>query len=213
MYHHLRGELRELQPALAVLEAGGVGFEVKIPLSTYERLKGKADALLYTHLHVREDELKLFGFATRAERELFRLLLGVSGVGPTTALQALSASSPDELSLSIASGDLKSLQRMKGIGKKLAERLVVELRDKVASPGSGGGGLAGALPVSPGGATAARPALFERPEVNDAILALVSLGFERKSAEDRVLQVHAALSSREAAPPAERLIRECLRYS
>ncbi|MEE3181690.1 MAG: Holliday junction branch migration protein RuvA, partial [Planctomycetota bacterium] len=132
MYHHLRGKLIELSSLNAVVETSGVGWDVHVPLST-SSLLGEAlgeEVLLYTHLLVREDVLKLFGFLSTEERALFRLLLSVSGTGPAIALQALSAFTVGELISDLSSGDVNSLKRIKGVGKKLAERLVLELRDK-----------------------------------------------------------------------------------
>ena len=144
MYHHLRGRLIELGSLSAVVETSGVGWHVEIPLSTRSLIGDRLgeEVLLYTHLLVREDVLKLFGFSTLEERELFRLLLSVSGTGPKIALQALSAFTVKELIRDLGSSDVDSLKRIKGVGKKLAERMVLELRDKagvlqLGEPGSG----------------------------------------------------------------------------
>lgn len=215
MYHHLRGRVIELNPTSLVIEAGGVGYDVRIPLSTYDSLKGKQDVVVLTHLHVREDDLKLFGFASSPERELFRLLVAVSGVGPSTALAALCAFSPLELAQAIVSGDHKLIQRIKGVGKKLAERLVIELRDRVGKlfPTLRATGDAAAVPSS------CRPGLEPTRSLAavDAIGVLVSLGFDRKSAEERVdatvrrLQAGAPGGAAEGRLEVERLIKEALR--
>ena len=212
MYHHIRGELSQLTPALAVVESGGVGFELRIPLSTFERLKGKKEILLFTHLHVREDDLRLYGFATSGERELFRLLLSVAGVGPSIALQSLSALSPEEVVRAIGAGDLKTIQRIKGVGKKLAERLVLELRDRV---GVFGGGSGGGHSGTRGGAGAPHSAhrLFGNQDAADAVEALVmSLGFERRNAEEKVIEACERLQAGGRRADAEALIKECLRH-
>lgn len=212
MYHHLRGKLVNTGPMLAVVEAGGMGYELHVPLSTLEALQGLDEVLLYTHLHVREDDLRLFGFATRAERELFRLILSVSGVGPALALAALSALSPEELANALASGDTASIRRIKGVGKRLAERLVVELKDRVATM----------IRLDEGRVTAhAARKLSGRPcgagadsRIADAIAALVSLGFQRNDAEERVgasLKRLAENGSNDGEPTVEQLIRESLR--
>jgi Holliday junction DNA helicase RuvA len=212
VYHHLRGELVALTPTSAVLEAGGLGFDVRIPVSTYETLKGQKETVLLTYLHVREDELRLFGFATEGERELFRLLLSVAGVGPSIALGCLSTFAPSEVASAISGGDLKTLQRIKGVGRKLAERLTVELRDLLESfqavPGAGGG-------VRPRGGDGLQGVL-RVPEVTDTIAALVTLGFDRKSAGERAASAYTTLRSRlggQGPLGAEQLIKECLRNS
>ncbi len=211
MYHHVRGDLRELTPASAVVEAGGIGFDVRIPLSTFERLRGQTQACLFTHYHVREDEHRIYGFATKAERDLFRLLISVTGVGPTIAVQALSALSPADVAGAICQGDLKVLQKVKGVGKKLAERLVIELRDRV-------GGLLVVLGASQTLidasllATPLRDPLLGQPAASDAVLALVSLGFDRKQAEDRVTaRLRSLNAAGESRLDAETLIKDCLR--
>jgi Holliday junction DNA helicase RuvA len=209
VYHHLRGELIRLTPTSVVVEAGGVGFDVRIPVSTYEALKGRKEAVLLTHLHVREDDLRLFGFATEGERELFRLLTSVAGVGPSIALGCLSTFAPAEVASAISEGDLKMLQRVKGVGKKVAERLTVELRDRLEAIGALGGAGGGARPA---GGTPTD--LSRLPEVADTAAALVTLGFDRKSAGERAASAYAALRERlggQAPLGAEQLIKECLR--
>ena len=180
MYHHLRGRLIELGSLSAVVETSGVGWHVEIPLSTRLLIGDRLgeEVLLYTHLLVREDVRKLFGFFTLEERELFRLLLSVSGTGPKIALQALSAFSVKELIRDLGSGAVDSLKRIKGVGKKLAERRVLELRDK-----------AGALQLGESGSGG-----FEQPPEGEAgrvseiaITVLVEqLGFSLKDARKRV---------------------------
>ena len=132
MISYIRGVLAEKSPTRAVIEAAGVGYELLIPISTYEKLPREgADAKLLAYHCVREDDESLFGFATANERELFVKLTGVSGVGPKIALAILSGASVGELALAIASGDAKRLAAVKGVGKKTAAKICVELRDKV----------------------------------------------------------------------------------
>ena len=210
MYHHIRGEVLELTPTGVVVEASGIGFDLHIPLSTYRRLKGLKEASVLTHLYVREDEQRLFGFATPGERDLFRLILSVSGVGPSIALACLCALTPQEVAQSIAAGDIRVLQRVKGVGRKLAERLVLELRDRVgrlllslgveAVPGR---------PPAIAGTSEAQCSLV--PEVSDAVLALVGLGFDRKKAETRAGETYRALGRGKSEVDLETLIKECLR--
>ena len=210
MYHHLRGKLIELGSLSAVVETSGVGWHVQVPLSTRSLVGDRLgeEVLLYTHLLVREDVLKLFGFSTLEERELFRLLLSVSGTGPKIALQALSAFSVKELIHDLGSGDVDSLKRIKGVGKKLAERMVLELRDKagvlqLGEPGSG----AEQLPEGGGGRV---------PEI--AITVLVEqLGFSLKDARKRVEAACQKLSGSDspasAPSEAEEIIRVVLESS
>lgn len=192
------------------MEAGGIGFDLQIPLSTYRRLKGLKEATVLTHFYVREDEQRLFGFATPGERDLFRLILSVSGVGPSIALACLCALTPQEVAGSIAAGDIRVLQKVKGVGRKLAERLVLELRDRV-------GRLLQALGIEDtvrvatvisGSVDAGHTRV---PAVCDAVLALVGLGFERKKAEGRAEDTYRALGGGKAEVDLETLIKECLR--
>jgi len=210
LYHHLRGKLIELGSLSAVVETSGVGWHVQVPLSTRSLVGDRLgeEVLLYTHLLVREDVLKLFGFSTLEERELFRLLLSVSGTGPKIALQALSAFTVKELIHDLGSSDVDSLKRIKGVGKKLAERMVLELRDKagvlqLGEPGSG----AEQLPAGGGGRVS---------EI--AITVLVEqLGFSLKDARKRVEAACQKLSGSDspasAPSEAEEIIRVVLESS
>ena len=214
MYHHLKGDLVDLSPTSAVVDVGGVGYDLRIPLSTYDALKGNKVVSLYTHFYVREDDMRLFGFATSAERELFRFLLSVSGVGPSIALAALCALPPRDIARAISEEDLETLQKIRGVGRKLAERLALELRDRIGS-------LLVLLGVDRQPATSARDAGKDRraavdgpPEVLEAVEALLALGFDRKSALERVERAFRRLRG-EGTPPAplpvEKLIKESLR--
>jgi Holliday junction DNA helicase RuvA len=166
----LRGRLREKGATSAWIDVGGVGYGVYVSLSTYESLpQPGAEVELFTALIVREDSQQLFGFATREERRLFELLLTVNGVGPKVALAILSGLRPEALARSIRDGDLGALTAVSGVGRKTAERILVDLRDKM-------GGEAGLAPAAaPAGAG------FE-----DAVAALVSLGFPRAAAQRAV---------------------------
>lgn len=192
MYEHLRGRLERKTPAEAVIEIAGVGYLVSIPLSTYERLPAEGtEARLFVELVVREDAHRLFGFATRDERAFFRVLQSVSGVGPALALQVVSSSTYAEFRDAVLGADAARLRRIRGIGKKLSERLVVELRDSMEAAGPG--------------ATGARTG---DPIARDAALALEALGFPRAAAEQALADCGA-----ESPPPrdAGELVRRALR--
>ena len=163
MIGHLDGRVLELQPGLVVLEAGGVGYEVHLPVSAHPFLLGRERAALFVHTHVREDQLALYGFPSRRERDTFRLLLSVSGVGPRTALALLSGLTPDELGAAVESEQWRRLAAAPGIGKRTAERLIVELKGKIEAT--------------------AREAASPR---EDAVSALVNLGYPARAAEQAV---------------------------
>jgi Holliday junction DNA helicase RuvA len=194
MIASLRGKLVRKAPTEIVIDIGGVGYAVHIPLSTYEQL-GEVDTPqnLLTHLHVREDALQLYGFATEAERHMFRLLISVSGIGPRMAQGILSGASVSDLQTNIMHGNLAALTSIPGIGKKLAERLVVELREKVARKGE-----AGILSSGPRSGVE-----------SEAILALISLGYSRGMAEKAVQQALKAI--RGTSCSIEELIKTALR--
>ena len=132
MFYYLNGTVAHMGPYLAVIDCGGVGYACRTTNTTQAQLKTGEKAKLYTYLHVREDAMELYGFATQDELNLFELLLSVSGVGPKAALSILSASSPANLALSIITGDEKALTCAPGIGKKIAQRVILELKDKLA---------------------------------------------------------------------------------
>jgi len=192
---YVSGTLAHKSPTDAVIDVQGLGYELLIPTSSFERLPavGKPAKLL-AHHHVREDAAVLFGFATEAERTLFRTMIGVSGVGPKLALAALSAMPPDALRDHILEGDASVLTRIPGVGKKTAERLVVELRDRLADLDGFEGG-----PAAAGG---------DAPMRADARAALEALGFSRAEAEKRIRK---ALRDHDGAASAEELIRLALR--
>ena len=174
MIAYVRGTLAEKEPTRVVIEAAGDGYELLIPLSTYERLprEGQEVKLLAYHC-VREDDEILFGFASTEERELFAKLTGVSGVGPKIALAILSGGSVGELSLAIASGNAKRISSVKGVGKKTAEKICIELKDKVNA-------------IEALAATDRKGASGSAPMLRDAILALSALGFSEETANKMV---------------------------
>lgn len=183
MIAHLRGTVLEKHPNLVVVEASGVGYEVHIPVSTFTRLPDiGAEAKLRIHMHVREDAMLLYGFFTPEEKLLFEKLITVSGIGPKVALTALSGIAPADLVTAIRSGDIAQLTRIPGVGKKTAERMVVELRDKLDIAIAGA-----ATPVS----LDKGPLLSELDL--DLISALVNLGSQRPAAEAAVRKARATV--------------------
>lgn len=196
MIAYVSGVLVEKKPTHVVVEVGGLGYSVSIPTSTFEALpEAGAKVKLLTYFAVREDAQLLYGFATQAERELFEALISVSGVGPKLALAALSALPPAELQRRILEGDAAMLVSIPGVGRKTAERLVVDLRDRVARMElDGGGALAG-----DDGRTQAR---------QDALAALEALGLSRAAAERNLRKV---LRTNPGIQTAEELIRLSLR--
>ena len=178
MITFLEGTLVEKQPGRAVLNVGGVGYEVYIPLSSFDRLPPEgASCRVLTYHHVREDAQELFGFATESERRLFLLLYSVSGVGPKTALGVLGGLSVREVKAAIAEGDAKRLSSVKGLGRKTAEKIIVELKDKLTE--------AEVLESS----AAAAPATAEEMRTRDAMLALISLGYKQAEAQKMIKDV------------------------
>lgn len=169
MYYYLHGTVSLLAPYLAVMDCGGVGYACRTTNHTLSQLKKGDAAKLYTHMHVREDLMELYGFASEEERSCFRMLIGVTGVGPKAALSILSATTPEGLALSIITGDEKALTVAQGIGKKIAQRIILELKDKLSKgqiPGHGGEGYGGT------GIT-----LIPENKVNEAAAALAVLGY------------------------------------
>jgi Holliday junction DNA helicase RuvA len=198
MYEFIQGRIAELSPAHAVIEtAAGVGYYLAISVQTYSLLGSASEAKLYTHFIVREDAQLLYGFFAREERELFRLLIGVSGVGGNTARMILSTFKPDELQTVIATGKADVLKSVKGLGIKTAQKIIVELKDKVGAIGPG----STAASAAAFGPTAASPRLDE------ALAALTMVGFARGASEKVLRQI----TTEDPAAPVEDLIRIALK--
>lgn len=178
MYEYLEGEVAGRTPARLVLDVSGVGYDLAVPLSAAFPARGRTR--VWTHFVVREDAHVLYGFPERSTRDLFRVLLGVRGVGPVAALAILSGLSPEDLVRAVLMEDLKALTRVKGIGKKTAEQVLLDLRDKAQRLASEIGGAASAAGSQAGPAPAADP------EVEDAVAALVSIGYSDKEARQAV---------------------------
>ncbi len=198
MIASLNGKLLQVLPTQVTIEVNGIGYEVLIPLSSYDKLPAPGqDLKILTHLVVREDAHTLYGFMTEAERELFRLLINtVTGIGPKIALNILSGISVTAFRGAVASSDVKALSQISGVGKKTAERIVVELRDRI--------GAVGAWEAS----SARRGLSPEDQKTNDAILALMALGFKQIEAHDSVRKVQSMLGPQATV---EDLVRACLK--
>ncbi len=193
MFYYLRGTLTVLQPDFAVLDCGGVGYRLTVPASTFAALSPKlhGEALLYTHLAVREDAVELYGFATEEELHLFRRLISVSGIGPKGASAILSVMTVEEFTRACADGDYKALSRAPGVGAKTAQRVILELKDKLPAAGLPAGGNVG----SAGGAGSVLS------QVTDTLLLY---GFSRE-------QIQNATRGLDTRQPLETLIAETLR--
>ena len=196
MLNHLTGRLLASEPTRAVVECGGVGFLLRVPASTFEKLPAPgAECTLLTHLHVREDALELFGFLTEAERRLFKKLITVSGVGPNVAMALMSRCSIADVVSAVKRGDALPLTRAKGVGRKTAERIVLDLKSAAAELEA----LVGGVPETPRGAEGLE---------SSAAQALVTLGYSEDEA--RRAAHEAARDLGETVPLGE-AIRESLR--
>jgi Holliday junction DNA helicase RuvA len=192
MYDHIEGELVSKSPAQAVIAAGGVGYRFSIPISTFAALPERGRARLLTYLHVRDDALKLFGFATEKERRLFVRLIGISGIGPGTAMAMLNGLSVDEFRRAVAAEEVSTLCGVKGIGRKTAERVIVELRRDMERE----------LIEEP----AARGAASSLTA--DAVAAMIALGYTRSASEAAVLR---AMEKVGRDANLEQVVRQALR--
>ena len=185
MIYNIRGKLTYIDPQFAVVECGGVGFKCFTSLNTAGNVGKLGDEVnLFTHLSVREDAMDLYGFSTQTELDYFKLLITVSGVGPKAAIAVLSELSPDRLAVAIAAGDAKAITRANGVGKKTAERIVLELKDKMVNASTGEISAAAASAVSAGETSASA----------EAVEALVALGYSQSDAAVVVGQMDKSLT-------------------
>ena len=175
MIEYLRGEIAELTPATAIIECCGVGYETSITLNTYSALQGKKDTKLYIYEVIREDAHQLFGFSNKSERELFLLLISVSGIGGNTARTILSAFTVNELCEAIITGNEAAIKSVKGIGLKTAQRIIIDLKDKIKGIGNDFAG------------SAVAPAAINNDVIDGATSALIMLGFPA-AATNKVVQ-------------------------
>ena len=175
MIDYIKGQITELSPTEVIIETYGIGYRILISLQTYEGLNGKKDVIVYIHHYLREDEELYYGFATKDERELFRLLIGVSGIGASTARMMLSSLTADEIRNAIIAEDINKIKSIKGIGLKSAQRLILELKDKVVK-----------------GAGSDNNVLFSsttNAATEEAVTALVMLGFTKANVTKAVTAV------------------------
>lgn len=195
MITSIKGTLTEISPTDITIDVDGIGYDVLIPLSSFDRLpKVGSECKILTYLHVREDILQLYGFMTHDERDLFKLLITVSGIGPKTALTTLSGMSTENLRNAIASGDTDLLGEIPGIGKKTAQRIIVELKERI------------------GGVSIKMPKPIPKEEeiiLNDAIRALVNLGYKQLSGQ---AAVEKALAETKGEIKLEELLKKALKY-
>ncbi|HLH39680.1 MAG TPA: Holliday junction branch migration protein RuvA [Bryobacteraceae bacterium] len=197
MIAHLRGTLLEKNPNAVIVDVQGVGYEVAIPVSAFSSLPEKGETVaLFIHTHVREDALALFGFRTAADKTLFEKLIGVSGIGPSVAIKTLGGISGADLVNAIRTGAVEQLVRIPGIGKKTAERMVLELRDKLDLAGVADRALAAAAPK----------ATFSATE-EDVISALMNFGANRASAEAAVNKARSASEPNDFDPLFRRALK------
>ena len=195
MFYYLNGVVAEMEANLAVIDCGGVGYACATTNYTLSQLKKGERAKLYTYMNVREDAVELFGFASQSELHSFKLLLGVSGVGPKAALSILSANTPANLAMAVVMGDEKALTAAPGIGKKIAQRIILELKDKLAKEQSSFSGDSGAI----------LPVVVPDDKTREAGEALAVLGYS-------AYEVAAALKGIDMdALPLEEIIRQALK--
>lgn len=202
MIDYIKGELAEITPAMAVVEAAGVGYALNISLNTYTAIQGNKEVKLYVHESLitggRDDSYTFFGFASKQERELYRLLISVSGVGANTARMILSSAAPAELSNAIASGNERLLKGVKGIGLKTAQRIIVDLKDKVLALG-----IAQEVTVGDGSSTV----MVNNEVTDEAVSALTMLGFSPAPSA----KVVKAILTESPDMPVEMVVKEALK--
>ncbi len=189
MIEHVRGVLQYKSPTFVVIETGGIGYKINLPLASYELLPAEGDEIkINTYLHYREDNLALYGFLSQEERDFFLLLISISKIGPKSALRMLSSISPSEFKKAIKRGDLTTLTDIPGIGKKTAQRLILELKEKIEEEIIEGG---------------------DEELARDALSALLSLGYTRNEARKAIREV---IESSEEEIDLASLIKEALKY-
>ena len=195
MFYYLSGTVAHIEPYLAVIDCGGVGYACRTTTYTLAGLKKGEKGKLYTHLNVREDAMELYGFGSQEELNLFEQLISVSGVGPKAALSILSASTPANLALSIITGDEKALTCAQGIGKKIAQRVILELKDKLSK---------GQTIAAGGAVSGAAVTIIPDNKLSEASAALAVLGYSQS-------EIQVALKDADLTQPLEQIIRLALK--
>lgn len=194
MLDYIRGRVVSKSPTRLILEVAGIGYLLHIPLSTFEKIPNQGEVTILTQLFIREDQIKIFGFATGEERDLFQLLLSVNGIGPNTAITILSGSTVNDIKYAVIHEDAKALEKIKGVGKKTAERIILELK-----------GIIKEITTSMLTGIDVR----QKALVSDAVMALISLGYGRSVAENAVSE---AVKKLQTIDNVEVLVREALKY-
>ena len=194
MLDYIRGRVINKSPTRLILEVAGIGYLLHIPLSTFEKIPKHGEVTILTQLFIREDQIKVFGFATGEERDLFQLLLSVNGIGPTTAITILSGSTVDDIKRAVINEDAKALGKIKGVGKKTAERIILELKETIKEITTS---ISTGMDVQ------------QKAFVSDAVMALISLGYGRSIAEKAVSD---AAKKLQTINNIEVLVREALKY-
>lgn len=195
MFAYIKGKLAYKDPTFVIIDIQGVGYEIKISLHTYSQIKDEEQCKLFTYFHVKEDAQVLFGFADEAEKKLFTLLISISGIGPSIGLMVLSSLSPSEIENAIASGDVATIQGVKGIGAKTAQRVILELKDKVGKESADMGGVN----ITSSSINTIR---------NEALAALVTLGINKMAAQKSIDKI---LKNSEGQISLEELIKLALK--
>ncbi|MFT6971212.1 MAG: Holliday junction DNA helicase RuvA [Roseivirga sp.] len=195
MFAYINGKLAHKDPTFVIIDVQGVGYEIKISLHTYSLIKDQENCKLFTHFYVKEDAQVLFGFAEQSEKRLFTQLISISGVGPSTGLMFLSSLNPSEVEQAIISGDVATIQRVKGIGAKTAQRVILELKDKLTKEGN--------ELISPNSAISSLQTIR-----NEALAALVTLGINKVAAQNSINKI---LKNSDSQMKLEELIKLALK--
>ena len=194
MLDYIRGRVISKSPTRLILEVAGIGYLLHIPLSTFEKIPKHGEVTILTQLFIREDQIKIFGFATGEERDLFQLLLSVNGIGPNMAITILSGSTVEDIKRAVINEDAKALEKIKGVGKKTAERIILELKETIKEITTS---MSTGMDVQ------------QKALVSDAVMALISLGYGRSIAEKAVSD---AAKKLQTIDNIEVLVREALKY-
>ena len=194
MLDYIRGRVVSKSPTRLILEVAGIGYLLHIPLSTFEKIPNHGEFTILTQLFIREDQIKTYGFATVEERDLFQMLLSVNGIGPNTALTILSGSAVNDIKHAVINEDSRALEKIKGIGKKTAERIILELKSIIKQ-------ITTSMPTDTD--------VEQKAFMSDAIMALISLGYGRSVAENAVREAARKLQTIDNI---EVLVREALNY-